>query len=135
MGFALGGGKLIRAGLIVAFSSLGAGIMSGFGRKITAAAVAMSLCAVPTAAIGAAPIAPAASAPVAAAPASPWVALSAMTTGSSASSAALAAQGEGDPGFPPIAPLVVILATIAVGVFILVKDDDDRLDGIPISPS
>lgn len=101
--------------------------MSGFGRKITAAAVAASLCVVPTAAIGATPAATPAVAPQSATtPANPWLTLSAMTTSSSAASAAAAAQGDPGPGFPPIAPLAVILATIALAVYILVKDDDDN---------
>ena len=105
--------------------------MSGIGRKFTAAAVAMSLVAVPTAAIGAAPAAPASMA----APANPWITLSAMTTGSSAASTAAAQDGYDDGGIP-IFPLVVMLATIAVAVYILVKDDDGgRLEGLPISPS
>jgi len=112
--------------------------MSGFGRKITAAAVAMSLCAVPTAAIGASPISSAAR--VATTQTSPWLTLSAMTTSSSAASAAAAAQSDdGGTGFPPVVPLVIILATIALGIYILTKDDDDGdfnfIPGEPVSPS
>jgi len=106
--------------------------MMGFGRKITAAAIAFSLCAVPTAAIGASPTP--AVAPVAAAPASPWLTLSAMTTSSSAATSAVAAQdGDGGPGFPPVVPLVIILATVALAIYILTKDDNDG-DFSPISP-
>ena len=112
--------------------------MSGFGRKITAAAIAISLCAVPTAAIGAAP-APAAIVPVSTtAPASPWLTLSAMTGSSSAATAAALRHEEGHAGFPPLPVLAVILATIAVAIWILVKDDDGTLDidaGTPVSPS
>ena len=107
--------------------------MSGFGRKITAAAIAVSLCAVPTAAIGAAP-SPAAP-PVAAAPTNPWLTLSAMTTSSSAATSATAAQGyDGGSGFPPAVPLAVILATIAMAIYILTRDDDDG-NLSPISPA
>ena len=104
--------------------------MSGIGRNITAAAAAISLCIVPTAAIAATPVASAAAAPVAAAPVNPWLALSAMTTSSSAVSSAAAAQGEDGDGGVPILPLAVILATIGVAVYILVKDDSSD----PISP-
>jgi CubicO group peptidase (beta-lactamase class C family) len=103
--------------------------MSGFARKLTAAAIAMSLLAVPTGAIAGA--APPTAAPTASA--SPWVKLSAMTSTSS-SAAAAAVQGEDGPGFPPIAPLVVILGTIALAVYILTKDDDDEDLGLPVSP-
>lgn len=112
--------------------------MSGFGRKITAAAVAMSLCAVPTAAIGAAPsAAPVAASQSVAAPSNPWLTLSAMTTSSSAAAAAAAAQNDDGPGFPPIPPLVVILATIAAAIYILAKGDDHNHLHIfqPISPA
>ena len=110
--------------------------MSGLGRKFTAAAVAMSLCAVPTAAIGAAPAAPARTAAV---PTSSWLTLSAMSTSSSAATTAAAAQeDEGGPGFPPIAPLIVILATIAGMIYILVSDNDGEFDlnlPEPVSPN
>lgn len=112
--------------------------MSGFGRKITAAAIAMSLCAGSTAAIAAAPPATVAATQTASTQASPWLALSAMTTSSSALSTAAAAQGYDDdgPGLPPIAPLVVILATIAAMVYILASDNDHGGFHIrPISPA
>ena len=114
--------------------------MSGFGRKFTAAAIAMSLCAVPTAAVATTPAAPIASTQAAAVPASPWLTLSALTTGSSAAtSAAVAAAAEDNdngPGWPPIAPLVVILATIAAMVYILVKDNGHGgFHLTPVSPS
>jgi hypothetical protein len=96
--------------------------MWDFGRRITGAAIAFSLCAAPTAAIGA---------PPAAAPVNPWLALSAMTTSSSAATVA-AAQGDDDGRGVPILPLAVILATIGVAVYILVKDDEHH--GTPISP-
>lgn len=109
--------------------------MSGFARRITAAAVAASLIAVPTGAIAASPAATSSAAPAASAsPANPWLKLSAMTsTSSSAANAAALQDGEG-PGFPPIAPLIVILGTIALGVFIVTKDDDDDPLGFPVSP-
>lgn len=107
--------------------------MPGFTRKLTAAAIATSLLAVPTAGIAAAPAA--ARAPAAATTAAnPWVALSAMTSSSSATTTAAAQDYDDGPGFPPIAPLVVILATIALGVYILTKNDDDDDLGIRVSP-
>jgi hypothetical protein len=108
--------------------------MSGFGRKITSAAIAVSLCTVPTVAIGAAPAAPAAAAQTSTAvPENPWLTLSAMTTSSSAAVAAAAAQdGRGGPGFPPVAPLAVILATIAAMVYILVKDNSGNEIHLPL---
>lgn len=110
--------------------------MSGFGRKFTAAAIAVSLCAAPTAAIGAAPVAPVAATQSAAAPVSPWLTLSAMTTSSSAATTAAAAQGYDDgPGWPPIAPLAVILATVAAMVYILVKDHNGHFHFQPLSPA
>lgn len=108
--------------------------MSGILRKVTAAAVAASMAAVPTGAIAASPAATPAAAPTSATtPTNPWLALSAMTTSSSASSASLRHE-EGHVGFPPIVPLIVILGTIALGVYILTKDDDDEPLGFPISP-
>lgn len=108
--------------------------MSGFARKLTAAAVATSLLAVSTSAIAAAPAAPRAASPTATASANPWLTLSAMTSTSSSAATAAAAQGEEGPGFPPIAPLIVILGTIALGVYILTKNDDDDDLGLPVSP-
>lgn len=110
--------------------------MWAFGRKITALAVAGSMCVVPTAAIGASRPAAAAPAPVAVAPASPWVALSAMTASSSAASAAAAQDIDEGPGFPPIAPLLVIVATIAAAIYIATRNDDHGHVHfvIPVSP-
>ena len=111
--------------------------MPGFVRKITAAAVAASLMAVPTGVIAAAPGAPgAAPAAATAAPANPWLALSAMTSTSSTAATAAAAQGEEGIGFPPIAPLIVIVGTIILGIWIITRDGDDDEDGFdfPISP-
>lgn len=108
--------------------------MPGFGRKVTAAAIAVFLCAAPTAAIGAAPAGHVTS-PQPAAQINPWLALSAMTTSSSAASAAAAAQGDGGPGSPPIASLAVILATIATAIYILIKDDHGHFHFVPLSPA
>ena len=110
--------------------------MPCFMRRLTTTAVATSLLAVSTGAIAAAPAAPRAAAPTASAkPTNPWLALSAMTSTSSTASAAAAQDYDGDgPGFPPIVPLIVILGTIALGVYILTKDDDDEPLGLPISP-
>ncbi len=111
--------------------------MSGLARRLTAAAVALSLCSVSTVAIAAAPAPPIAASPAAttAAPTNSWLTLSAMTTSSSAASSAAAAQyaNDGRPGFPPWPVLAVILATIGLAIYILAKDDDGDLD-IPISP-
>jgi hypothetical protein len=110
--------------------------MSGLARRLTAAAVALSLCSVSTVAISAVPPPPTAapSAATTAIPANPWLTLSAMTTSSSVASSAAAAQYyDGRPGFPPWPALAVILATISLAIYILVKDDDGNLD-IPISP-
>lgn len=107
--------------------------MSGFARKITSAAVVAGLTLVPAGAFASTP--PSAT-PVAATAASsnPWLTLSAMTsTSSSTAATTAAAQGEGDGvGFPPIIPLAIILATIAVAIWIAVDDGND-LD-IEISP-
>lgn len=108
--------------------------MSGILRRVTAAAVAASMAAVPTGAIAASPAATPAAAPTTATTATnPWLALSAMTSSSSASSASLRHE-EGHGGLPPVLPLIVILGTIALGVYILTKDDDDEPLGLPISP-
>ena len=99
-------------------------------RRVTAAAVAATLVAVPTGAIAASPAAPAA--PVASAAAtSPWVALSAMTSSSSSAAAAVAQDDDGS-GFP-IVPLIVVGLTLALAVYILTKDGDDDPLGFPVS--
>ena len=64
----------------------------------------------------------------------PWLTLSAMSSSSSASTAATAAQdGDNEGGFsaPPLLPLAVILATLAVAIYIAV---DDNPDDLPLSP-
>ena len=106
--------------------------MSGFGRKFTAAAIAVALCTVPTVAVAAAPVAPPPAAPAATAPASPWVTLSAMTTSSASASNTAIRHTDEHAGFPPVAALVVILATIGVAIWILLADDED--DDLGISP-
>ena len=106
--------------------------MPGIARRITAAAIAASLIAVPTGAI-AGSAAPAAAPVATTAPANPWVALSAMTTTSSASSAALR-HDEDHVGLPPILPLIVIVGTIILGIWIITRDDDDDEGlGLPLS--
>ena len=107
--------------------------MPGFTRKLTAAAIATSILAGSTSRIAAAPRTARARAAATTA-ASPWIALSAMTSSSSATTTAAAQDYDDGPGFPPIAPLVVILATIALGVYILTKNDADDDLGIRVSP-
>src|SRR5262245_4682692 len=112
--------------------------MSGFGRKFTAAAVAISLCAVPSAAIATTQPASVATTTAAAVPVSPWLTLSALSGNASAATAAAAAQGDEGPGFPPIAPLVVILLTIAGAIYILAHNDHGHVRvnlPEPVSPS
>jgi hypothetical protein len=112
--------------------------MSGLMRGLTAAVVAVSLCSVSTAAISASPAPPVAVAPASAVTPNAWLTLSAMTSSSSAATAAADDYNDGV-GFPPWPVLAVILATIAVGIYILVKDDNDDLDidfnPEPVSPA
>ena len=67
----------------------------------------------------------------------PWLTLSAMSSSSSASTAAAAATAAQDGdydqgmGFPPLLPLAVILATVAVAIFLLA---DDTSEDRPLSP-
>lgn len=105
--------------------------MPGLVRRATAAAVAASLIAVPTGAL-AAPAAPRIAAP-AATPTNPWIALSAMTSTSSSAAEVAAAQGVGVPVFPPIFPLIIALSTIALGVYVGTKNDNEDPLGLPIS--
>ncbi len=112
--------------------------MSGFVHRLTLAAVGVSLCVVPTGAIAASPeptVQPAAAVPTVDA----WLALSAMTTGSSSASAAAAAAQDDDDdddrvGFPPWSSLGVIVATIGVAIYILLKDHNHDIE-LPLSPA
>lgn len=107
--------------------------MSGLTRKLTSAAVAAALTLVPAGAFASTPSPTAA--PVTAIPAgNPWLTLSAMTSTSSTASAAALRHEEGHAGFPPLVPLAIILATIAVAIWIAVDDDEDG-DFIGLSPS
>ena len=62
----------------------------------------------------------------------PWLTLSAMSSSASASTAAAAAtaaqDGDYDHGFsaPPLLPLAVILATLAVALYIAIDDNGDN---------
>ena len=106
----------------------------GIARKLTAAAVATALMAVPTGAIASSQPAPSVvsqQAATATPAANPWLTLSAMTTTSGAANAA-ALQDDDGMGFPPLVPLAIILATIALAIWILLDDDDD--DGIDFGP-
>jgi len=109
--------------------------MRGIARKLTAFAVSASLIAASSVAV-AAPSAQPAPAPVASTSGtSPWMALSAMTTSSSAASAALAQDNDGGGmDFPPWPVLAVILATLAVAIWILVDDDNNDSNLRPVSP-
>jgi hypothetical protein len=100
--------------------------------KLAGAAAALALCFVSTSAV-------ARSAPSSKAPAAmnPWVALSSFD---SAAAAAMAAQpGDNDDdsnlGKPPILVLGVILATIAIGTWIVLKDKDKDKAEVPASPN
>ena len=112
--------------------------MSAFSRSLTAAAVAASLCiGTTTAAIAASPT-PVAPVQTTAPTASPWLALSAMSSSSAASTAA-AQDYDGDGWSVAWPALAVILATIAVAIWIIVDDDDDDggldLRPDPVSPA
>lgn len=106
-------------------------------RIFTTAAVIVSLVGVSTTAIAASPVRTSVSAPAATAAGS-WGTLSVMT-GSSAATASLQSDDDGRGGFGNISivALAVILATIAVGIYILTKkgDKDLNFNPIPVSPA
>lgn len=123
-------------------------------RTFTAVAAAAAVIAVPTGSIAATPLPQATPQQASAAAATnPWLTLSAMSGNSSSASAAAAAAVQDvdrGPHFPDAAPLVVMLGTIALGVWILFKIDegskqdnvvDDVIDAlvptpqIPVSPA
>jgi hypothetical protein len=69
----------------------------------------------------------------------PWLALSAMSSSSSAAvSSTAAAQSDAayESGFraPPWPALAVIIATLALAIYLLVDDDDDDVN-VPLSPA
>ncbi len=107
--------------------------MPNLVRKLCAAVATVAVVAVPTGAIAAAPPTPTPTVQQASSAAStnPWLTLSAMTGSSSSASAAAAAAAsdEDDDDFPPIAPLVVMLGTIALGVWILLDDGGNKDSG------
>jgi hypothetical protein len=140
--------------------------VSGLGRTITAVVVAAAL---PAAATVAAPTSlpqPTAQQAAVAASTNPWLTLSAMTSGGAANAAAIAVARDDDGcyrnrnsasqnddddgcGLIPFAPLSVVLGTFALGIWILIHEDDSGnpgaaqgvIDGIfpalaiPISPA
>ena len=69
----------------------------------------------------------------------PWLALSAMSSSSAtvASTAAVQSDSAYRSNFrsPPWASLAVILATLALAIYLLVDDDDDDEVVVPISPN
>ncbi|MCL6697356.1 hypothetical protein LZ496_00930 [Sphingomonas sp. NSE70-1] len=115
--------------------------MPNLVRRLCAVITAVAVVAVPTGSIAAAPPTPAPKVQQAAAAAStnPWLTLSAMTGSSSSAAAATAAAANdgGEAGFPPLAPLMVMLGTIALGVWILVHDDNGHfsIQQEPVSPA
>ena len=110
--------------------------MSGFARKLTSAAVVAGLALVPAGAFATAPAPAAKPSAATTAPADPWLTLSAMTSTSSSATAAALRHEEGHAGWPPVVPLAIILATIAVAIWIAVDDDDGDFDLPPrgVSP-
>ena len=104
-------------------------------RNIIVATAIVSLVGASTTAIAARPAPIAAST---AAAAGSWGTLSVMT-GSSAATAALRSDDDREGGFgdPALLSLAVILGTIALAIYILTRDDDDKLDfnPIPVSPA
>jgi hypothetical protein len=118
---------------------LGSDKMVGPMRKFTTIAVAASLMSVTTASIAATPAPAPAPATTTSQSVSPWIALGAMNGSTTAASVATAQDYRDDragAGFPPLPVLAIILATLAVGIWILVQDnDDDDPIGQPISPN
>ena len=105
-------------------------------RVLTVAAVVVSMTVASTSAISAAPTGARVSAPAATAAGS-WGMLS-MMTGSSAATAAIRSDGEeGGFGHPALLSLAVILATIALAIYIVVKDNrnNNSANNTPISPN
>ena len=104
--------------------------MSGPVHRLTAAALALALVVVPTGTLATSPATipqPTPQQASAALSTNPWITLSAMSgSSSSALAATTAAQDDGDDEFPPIAPLLVMLGTFALGVWILVHENDDN---------
>ena len=117
--------------------------MLGCGRKLAAFAAAYSLVAGSCAAVAAQAVPAPAPISVATAPANganPWLTLSAMTTSSTNLSKAATEQSEPVAvGWPPEPSLLVMLATIATTVYVVLKNDDGggRLGilPLPISPA
>ena len=105
-------------------------------RAFTVATVIISLVGASTTAIAASPVRASVSAPAATAAGS-WGTLS-MMSGSSTATAALQSDDDARRGFGNISllSLAVILATIALGIYIITKNDNDDLDfNTPISPN
>ena len=105
-------------------------------RVLTVAAVVVSMTVASTSAISAAPTGARVSAPAATAAGS-WGMLS-MMTGSSAATAAIRSDGEeGGFGHPALLSLAVILGTLALAIYIVVKDNrnNNSANNTPISPN
>ena len=106
-------------------------------RALTVAAVVVSMTAASTSAIAAAPTGARVSTSATTAAGS-WGTLS-MMTGSSAATAAIRSDDEDRGGFghPALLSLAVILATIALAIYIVVKDNrnNNSANNTPISPN
>ena len=104
--------------------------MPNLARTLSAVTAAIAVITVPAGSLAASPLPQATPQQASAAAATnPWLTLSAMTGNSSSASAAAAAVSrdeDDDPDFPPAAPLLVMLGTIALGVWILFKLDEGR---------
>src|SRR6478752_4564158 len=100
--------------------------MTEFTRRLTFAAVGLSLCVAPVGVVAASPAPSAVQPAVATQTVSPWLALSAMSTNASsytaaaATAATAAAEGEGGMSSPWPA-YVVIGLTVILGIYILAK--------------